>query len=495
MPGTPDARRQLFILLWDLAGRIKIDLGVSDEAFPDDQAFLDVWRMVHEMHAGSTQAPSPKFRLARSQFEHLVSAEVGGVMQLAAALATARLDGDRLDRVILTGRGALLPLVRRRLIAAFGAQSENQALRGGPDLGWHVGLVGRPDEYAKHAASIGACWAETVAQVPEQTNVAERLANGVTLLGIDVDNLFRTLRATFEVPGQSEGGSAAGDEIFSTGQQLRPLERGGEPVARSARWLQYTDPFQVQRRKIDRNLETEHSRPVSIGWAYFRIEDHLQRHPVEGFTLTPEQARQLFVQVETTANLDMTALVCCGDQPHISLPGGSASDDVHHRLTGESDAPQRSPLTAVPHDIVVNANVPGATSDGMAEPVFRAGAPFDRLLVVDEGADPIPAAVSSPLPAPDADGWRFSRRTVDETGGPVDRLLASFGPIEDADGLPAVAVLDHLGNLYVHPGEPPYRKATDLRDVFQTRGAVLRVPMTADDPDYVEADDPFTGLQ
>lgn len=498
--GKTEERRQLFRTLWDLAGATKIALGTEDTVTLQGNVVRELLRLVREIHqrANPSRPPGPPaeaaandqapFRLSRAIFEFLVSDEIRNVMHLAAGLATSRLATEPLDRVILTGRGALLPLVRTSLLSAFARQAQHAG-----HLRWSPSIVTPPDEYAKHAASIGACWAETVAQsVREQHNMIEQLTNGVTAMAVDVDNLFLTLRATFEVPGQAEGGAESATEIFTAGQELTPLTPGGEPVARSGRWLQYADPFAVQRRKIARELVTDHSRSSSINWASFRVEDYLHRHPIGDFTIPAEQLRELFIQVETTASLDMFALVCRGERPHIELPAESAPRNVHAALT--EDGP-REPLLAVPCEIVVNPNVGGSMNDPMVRPVFHAGAAFDRTLVHGDNRRSRGAAVSAALPSPEPGGWRFYARTTAEDGQRNDRLIATVPAMPGTGGVRVYAVLDEHGDLFVHAGEPPYRFVDDLRVVWENAGTVHRVPMTAADPDYNEDDDPFTGKQ
>jgi hypothetical protein len=483
-PGKAEEREQLFLRLWSLAEDTKKKLGTEDEVRVEERTIRELLRMVREMHSAEPKAPAgdPSVRLSRADFERLVGREVSEVMELPAALARAQLGGRLPDRVILTGRGALLPLVRRQLVAALAARDGDETLRQ-PEITTY------PDEYAKHAASIGACWAASTDR-RLQRNLHDRLASGVTWLTLDVDNLFRSLRGSFEAIGPPGSGPAGATPLFSAGEQLRPREPGGQPVARSTGWIQY-DGFRVHRRKVPgRHVPVRGT--STLHWASFGVRDHLQAHPVEGFDLEPDRERKLFVQVEVTAGLDMTALVCHGRDPQITLPPARSAVDLSERL-GETPGP---PFSMVPVAVMVDPNQGGSTQDTMDEPIFPPCGPFDVTLVVDPDAtEPTMARTSGPLPVPAPDGWRFYRRDIGSNGDKKDTWLATVEPPAGWETVACHAVLDEQGMLYVVAGELPYRPAKDLAEVFGTPGTVLRVPMTADEPDYNPVDDPFTGLQ
>lgn len=484
-PGKEADREQLFLRLWTLASETKKLLGTQDEVILDPVTVRNLLRSVREMHGGAVSEPPdlPTLRLSRTDFERLVGEEVANVMELAAALARVQLEGDLPDRVILTGRGALLPLVGRELKDAL-------ARREGDELVRQPEIMSYPDGYAKHAASIGACWAASTDR-RSQENLHERLERGVTWLTLDVDNLFRSLRGSFEVIGPPGSGPEGAIPLFDAGDALRPPRPGDEPMARSKGWIQY-DGFRVHRRKVPGRYVPLRGRST-LHWASFGVRDYLQAHPIPGFTLRAGQELELFIQVEVTASLDMTALVCHGQNPHFVLSEArSASKDLFPAL-GETT----HPLEDIPITILADPDQGGTTQDMMDEPVFAAGDPFDVVLLADAAGNEVRRAriSSRPLSPPQGTTWQFCRRDIDPTGAKVDVRLDTVAPPAGSDPTACWAILDEYGYLYVVEGEPTYRRADNLAQVFETPGVVLRAPMTSEEPDYDPNDDPFTGLQ
>ncbi|GAA3865098.1 hypothetical protein GCM10022243_34160 [Saccharothrix violaceirubra] len=453
-PGTAAEREQLFGLLWTMAERVKKDLGTAESVAVDEIPLRTVFDAVCEMHSSSADGPleAPRFLLRQRDFTRLVAPEVRQSLEPAADLVAARLAGDTLHQVVLTGRGSLLPLVRSELVRAL-ADRRTGTEPVPPILGYG-------DEYAKHAASIGACWAATVDR-RGQEHVLKRLAEGVTWLTVEVDNLLRSMRAAFVVP-PNMAGSMAAIPLFGMDSELLPTEAGGEPVVRSD-WVQYQNPFRVDRVKgVER----------SVQWTNLRLQEYYRR------VLHRAEEDDLFVQVEAAASLEMWALVCRGGVPDIELP-------VHR----ESIPFLTAPFDAVPVDVLADPAIGGFLDDSRTEPVFRRDEPLDQVIVV--GGERLRGRVGGPLDAPQAHGWRFYR----SDGAGTDSHPVTVAAPPCAPGLRHYAVLDERGVLHVVAGPPPYRRADDLDAVLDSPGSVLRLVMTSAEPDYRAEDDPFTGAQ
>lgn len=479
-------REELFTKLWRIAEAAKRDLGAEPVVTIDEVDLRGLRDDVLDMHRQTADGDVPRVELRQEDFVRLVREPVGHVMDLAADLARVRLADlprrrglpeQALHKVVLTGRGSLLPLVRTELVRALDSRfggKDGEVRRVPP-------VVGYGDDFAKHAASIGACWAATVDR-RRQEDVLPRLAEGVTWLTVDVDNLFRSMRAAFVVPGPLGSGPAAATPLFGMDAELRMTASHPEPVVRSE-WLPYQNPVLVDRVQGDE---------TTVNWAHLRLQEYLQENPAPGFELTREREEQLFVQVEAAASLDVWAWLCSGRSPLVDLGSGATSRDLRPRL-GEPAGEGAYP--SVPATVEVDRAIGGFLDDGATdEPVFRAGDPFDR--VVEVRGERRRARVSEPLPVPHGGSWTFGCHAAGADAHPAttqepDILLAPpIGP-----GLRHHAVLDDHGELHVVAGEPAYRRAADLAELFEKEGTALRVPMTSGEPDYDPLDDPFTGLQ
>ncbi|MGE3659890.1 MAG: hypothetical protein AB7G09_01125 [Pseudonocardia sp.] len=482
--GTPAQREQLFGKLWALAETAKRDLGTKAVVGIDEVRLRELRDDVLDLHGQATAAAVPAFALRQEDFVRLVADEVGHVMDFAADLARVRLSDlprrrglpeQALHKVVLTGRGSLLPLVRSELVRALDSRFGGT----GGEVRRVPPVVGYGDEFAKHAASIGACWAATV-DTRAQRDVRAQLAEGATWLTVDVDNLFRSMRAAFVVRAPGGVGSAGATRLFGMDAELTMTETHPEPVVRSD-WVPYQNPFLVDRVQGDE---------TTVEWAHLRLKEYLAVHPVEGFELRPEQEARLYVQVEAAASLDVWAWLCCGATPMIDLGPSPTSGDLRARL---GDPPEGGRYDRVPATVEVDRAIDGFLDDGgTGEPLFRAGDAFDRS--VDVNGERRRARVSGPLPAPRESGWAFSCQAPDQdpsTTRPPDVVAAPSISV----GRRHHAVLDDRGVLHVVAGEPGYRIARDLREVFGDEGTALRIPMTSGEPDYSPADDPFTGHQ
>ena len=114
-------------------------------------------------------------------------------------------------------------------------------------------------------------------------------------LTVDVDNLFRSMRAAFVVRAPGGVGSAGATRLFGMDAELSLTDTHPEPVVRSD-WVPYQNPFLVDRVQ---------GKDTTVEWAHLRLEEYLAVHPVAGFELRPEQEDRLYVQVEAAASLDV----------------------------------------------------------------------------------------------------------------------------------------------------------------------------------------------
>lgn len=492
-PGEEAEPRQTFYLLWDEAERAKLQLGRGSE-YQLQEANLKLI-MSRIPTVGQPVPTVPSTALLPADFEGLVRPDLTDVMRLTADLVRDQLTGDngrRLDRVIFTGRSSRMSLIREVLVTVFSERTGE----GTPLIEWDPSAVWIEDSYAKHATSIGACWAESIRRGSQRNpdNLHERLKDGTVWLQIDVENLFFFLRGTFELGGPAEPGALAAQKLFRTGTPFADLYGDGALLVRNEEWIELTESFIIHR--------SEGTRPH---WCNFQVEAYLQKAPEPGFT--PNEAiwpRQMYAQVEVTPDLDMYILLCRGKDPHYVVPADGC--DVLGKLSGRQDTDGGVRLTELPASIVVDPGIPGAmVSAGRLEPVFAAGPAeeiFTATFVAGEGPDEATfrGAISGRLPAPGPEGWKFYLHRE----GSEDTLLAVIDHDQAhlPDGLLSrggqrqvffTATLDERGQLCVHRGQPRFRAASTLSAVEQTPGAVFRTRMSSMDPTYLKDNDAFSG--
>ncbi|GII65848.1 hypothetical protein Skr01_59330 [Sphaerisporangium krabiense] len=478
--------RQVFDLLWDLAERAKITLGAEKSYLLPQEEVDQIMSALG--YSGDPGGPGEELR--HEDFATLIRPVLADIMRLAADLVRGQLTergGAALDRVIFTGRSSRMNLVREELITAFSERRPDE--RG--QIDWDPSSVWIEDEYAKHAASIGSCWAESLRQEvhPDPKEVEDHLRRGAVWLQVDVENLFFFLRGTFTAGGQTGSGSAGTTPLFSSGDRLPQLGGDGQLIIRNDRWIGLTESFQVYRQKST-------SEPVY--WTFFRVADYLQANPEPGFAYDEDVWRtDIRAMVEADTDMDMHVLLCRGPAPHYA---------VGHDRHGVLDAPPGERHLGTPASIVVNPGIPGSMTDGVGEPVFDLS-DLDTLLtatfVTESGEDAETfRGVFAELPPPAPYGWRFYLRPhgagTQDAG--ADTLVATVSPSQvtgrDVPGVaPRFTVsLDERGDLRVHRGDPPFRAASGLREVERVPGTVFRAHMFSGDLDYREAYDPFAGV-
>ncbi|MEV6985476.1 hypothetical protein AB0M95_30030 [Sphaerisporangium sp. NPDC051017] len=481
--------RQVFDLLWDLAETAKIALG-GERPYP--LPLEDVDQIMSAL--GYVATGDPEEELQHEDFAALIRPVLADIMRLAADLVRGQLTERHdaaLDRVIFTGRSSRMNLVREELITAFSERQPDERRQ----IKWDPSSVWIEDEYAKHAASIGSCWAESLRQEihPDPREVEDHLRRGAVWLQIDVENLFFFLRGTFTAGGQTGSGSAGTTHLFASGDRLPLLGGDGQLIIRNDRWIGLTESFQVYRQKST-------SEPVY--WTFFRVADYLQANPEPGFSYSEEVWRtEIRAMIEADTDMDMHVLLCRGDAPHYAVGSGR-----HASL----DMPSEHGFLGTPASIVVNPGIPGSMTDGVGRPLFDLGDAdglFTSSFVTESGPDAtVFRGVFTELPPPAPYGWRFYLRPhaaapMDGAPDPSGDTLIATVSLDQVTGrdVPGVSPrftvsLDERGHLRVHRGDPPFRTASGLREVENVPGTVYRAHMFSGDLDYREAYDPFAGV-
>ena len=416
----------------------------------------------------------------------------------------------RLDRVVLTGRGSRLPTVREQLVEALG-----QVARRGQDGGrveWDPGSLSQEVEFAKHATSIGAAWAESINEATPPEADERQLSAGAVLLTFDVGQLLSFMRGTFLTDAAVEAGQVAGQRLFGTGTPFR-LE-GGELVLRSSGWLRMPPMVTIRRQR---------RAGQSVAWAGFTLDDYRQDSGDSYDRDLDVLQRQLYFQVEATPELNLRILLCKAPSPHYVRSGGG--EDVSDHTAGWF-APPGPPAGApaeVPADaqIVVNPGIPGATTgtayfvafsrssiaSGTADTFVPAEAAAGQDTGGEARPEPLRGVISAPLPPPGPDGWLFYLRDPAQPEAPMRQIARLAPPDAGAGPHPArrlreragtsplyTAVLDESGRLTVYPGHPPFRMASRLAELDAVPGSVLAAAMPSAQADYHSPDDPFSGL-
>lgn len=500
------ANEQAFWLMWRLAERAKLTLGDPLAAEPMfELTSLDIRQITNAVGAatGNTvQLPDLRLELGVSPFEQLVSQPLQEIMQLATELVLDRFSAkssEKLDRIILTGKTSALAQVRQTLNTHFGYREGSDRLR------WKNTDVRIERDFSKLATSIGACWAESIRQFAfDPPGAIPRLLDGQTVLYIDVENLFFNLPCTF-ARRQQEGYTS----LISVGRELFQLDTEMTGKVRSD-WEQLTRIFTVYRMiKPQRG----------VSWGNFNFELHAKSLQ-DGFVPTPSVwPDKINVQLEATQDLDLWLHLCQGPRHYVvdgtplnvldALKDLARNTDTAELLPSVSPADQQMPA-ALPCDIMVNSLIAGSAERG-GDVVFAASthdtqephsSSFDLVFFDrdDPREKPTKGTISGDLPKPpntsrgagEQSGWTFHLRLPDGSSKRIGELpRPTLGPGD----FPTYyrATLDARGQLRVHAGELPYRRAGSLREVELEPGRVYTLPVQPGDPDHDKARDPFSG--
>jgi hypothetical protein len=492
----PDCEPAAFENLWYLAETVKKELG---------KAGVDTWRIEHWQLADVVNTipvpvadrsctpdllPPQGLELSSADLRKLAYPVLAQAVNLAGWITRQSLKDEPLDRVMLTGKSSKMPQMREVVVANLGAGADDTEAA----LSWNAAAVTVEAEYAKTAASIGACWAQSLRNRSMSQKAAQPdMSRGRTQIMIDIDNLTHTLPCSFRLQLQE----ADDRELLRAGTRLTEIDSGGTVGVRTEKWEEIIREFQVNR------PQDEHQ---SIQWGVFHFERHANR---DGFTPSDvwypgrdgNPPARVKVQLEVTQDLVPHLHIVQG-RPHYLVPIG-APLDLRKELGPESLDEAKRELRKLPAEIWVTGLSDRAHPDGeelLLFPRWEPGLEEDPREWFTEffRDNPDPnlkeriGRVSAPLPPPEPNGqYQISLRWPD---GQVKKFpLLVRGP----RGATAryVATLDQHGGLTIHRGNPPYWRAESpsLVSVQDHPGMVFRVKMDDGVPNFKESWNPFTG--
>lgn len=488
--GRPEVRPQAFEQLWSLAEEIKIALGAAGAApftvSRDDLAGIlltgdQTKTLIDLLPAnGITLASADLLKLARPVLTQAV--------QLASWLVRNTLAKDEaLDRVMLAGRSSIMPLMRQVVMEQLAAADEKH----GAALNWNPLGVTVEAEYAKQAASIGACWAQSVRnRAVGLDDAKDDLVRGRTQIMIDVDNLTHTLPCAFRLQRLGRDGG----RLLKAGIRLTEIDETGTIGVRS-KWKGLTLDFQVNRPLRE---------GMSIQWGVFHYDRLAARDkftPSDIWRVNPDalDSSRVKAQLEVDQTLAPYLQICQGKPQYVTIGKPAVYLNKHFPDAWEES---RNRLTQVPAAVWVSGLATKQHPHGEEMELFPAWLPEpdDDLTTYfpaffrdsnDPHLDPRPGRVSDPLPRPRENGeYVFYLRWPDGRTEYLhaERIRGQRGPTSRF-----VATLDVRGQLTVHRGNPSYWQATSLEAVQEYPGAVFRVPMEPGVPAIKDSWDPFNG--
>ncbi|BCJ39767.1 hypothetical protein GCM10010168_77770 [Actinoplanes ianthinogenes] len=453
------AREKAFTTLWELAEAAKIGIGPHRAyGFPADKV-QDIARAVVPAPAGLPPGiGSDLDPLTYEDFETVCRPMLEEISRLAAALARTRLTGgERLDRVILTGKASQLGLA---------SEVVSRELRTGQ------GPQGRPVQvvvertYAKNAASMGAAWAASMSSYDVAEPDEELLRQGATSVSIEVDNLLLDLPCTLSMRGSSDQNRA----LLKVGTPFQELPGG--------RLRAYATIGLLPNRLVILR-EVDGGQPLP--WGMFRWSDLNVRLAEEsGLRLDPQiWPRQIRCGIEADGGLDVSLLLWRGERPV-------------YRVDRTSMA-VRIPLAdgAVPDlDRLADRILVAGASAAPARPALRGDPAPTRERFADEEGAVRPALLGhAPLPPPDEDGrWAFLLHDEQGRQQLLGRLAATPGPL-----VPHLVSVDEEGAIRVHAGDPPLWTGDSPIDIEHRPGMVYRHPLGTPRSENDDHDNPFDG--
>ncbi|MGC4806430.1 hypothetical protein [Micromonospora sp. DT233] len=478
--GLPDQRQRAFGDLWNLAERAKITIAPGRPFRLTADVVQDIVSF-----AGGVPAKLPPtvgsgpLELSYEDFAEVTEPMLVEVCRLAAGLARARLGpGERLDRVILTGKASQL---------ALAAEVAARELAAGDRRGEPPVRVVVERTYAKNAASMGAAWAASLGSLGAPVADEELLRQGATEVAIEVENMLLELPCALSVQGRAD--------------QHRVLLPAGTPLREQAdgRLRAFATIGPLGDRCIVRR-EVDGGQPVP--WGVFRWSE-LDSRPA-----ATQPARRLDRQVwprriragvEVDGGLNLDLLLWRGDRPYLRVDRAQPARRLPAELlgvgVGDVDGVGVGDVDGVGIDATVLADrlyVVGAATrrpqpalgaaDGSAGPT--------RETFVDERGEPRAGVLGGAvLPPPDDAGqWSLLFRADDDRHHRIGTLSAVPGT-----RAPHVLSLDADGAVRVHAGDPPLWTAEDPVEIEQRPGLVFRVRLGVPRVDVDDHDDPFDG--
>ncbi|EEP70264.1 hypothetical protein MCAG_00591 [Micromonospora sp. ATCC 39149] len=383
------------------------------------------------------------------------------VSRLAAGLARARLDsGDRLDRVILTGKASQLGLA---------AEVVGRELAAGNRRGEPPVRVVVERTYAKNAASMGAAWAASLESLGAPVADEDLLRQGATEVAVEVDNMLQALPCALSMQGRADQGRV----LLPAGTPLREQADGSLRA--------FTTIGQLGDRCIIRR-EVDGGQPVP--WGVFRWSELDSRLAESGANrrldrrLWPREIRA-GIEVDAAGNLDL--LLWRGERPYLRIDRAEPAPRLPAELLGDvADA------TALADRFYV------AGARETPRPALRAAgaAPAPRETFVDEHGEAragVLGTVALP-PAADDGRWGLLYRADDGREHLVGTLSAVPGT-----RAPHRVSLDAAGVVRVHAGDPPRWTTGDPLDLETRPGVVFRVRLGVPQVEADDHDNPFDG--
>jgi hypothetical protein len=481
--------------LWDLAEEVKVKLGAAG-ATTFRITRLDLEDIVNTIPVpivdrGRTPdlLPAEGLELSSADLHKLARPVLAKAVNLAGWVTRQSLKGESLDRVMLTGKSSLMPQMREVVVSDLAAGAEGSEA----PLSWNAASVTVEAEYAKTAASIGACWAQSFRnRTMSQEAAWPDMARGRTQIMIDIDNLTHTLPCSFRL--QLQGANDI--ELLQAGTRLTELDGQGTVGVRTQGWTEIIPEFQVNR------PQDEHQ---SIQWGVFHFERQATRDnfkPTEAWYPSRDGTMRARVRAQLEVTQDLVPhLHICQGRPHYQVPI-EAPLTLRQALGEEYWDRTARGLRELPAEIWVTGRAdrryPGG-EERMLFPVWLPAPEDDPASWFTEFFRENPdtrltarlGRVSDPLPPPEPNGqYRLSLRWPDGQVRELPSLL-----VRGSRGATAryVATLDQSGGLSIHRGNPPYWRAPSLESVQDHPGMVFRKKMDDGVPNFKESWNPFTG--
>ncbi|MGH3810945.1 MAG: hypothetical protein ACRDUV_00625 [Pseudonocardiaceae bacterium] len=476
-----------FWLLWPHAEEAKKVLGRGRPyVMPTTAAKIFVEKVVDD--ATADLIPDEGVTLQPQSFTQLTRPAVAMAIDFAAHLVKSRLaklPDARLDRVMLSGKTSLMPLVKEEAASWL---TDLVAER--PD-GWRsraVPTVEVDERYAKEAAALGACWAQSVVQHGAPRPDVAEVAAGRTVVSISVDNLFTALPSNFY--------RNIGDGRFivlEIGTSFTELDGMGSLGVRAKDWVPLPRTYELQR---------ELGPKMMIRWGHFTFVDHAQgfsyNHAVWGGDQGIVPTMMALLEVDQAC---MPKLYLCNNgQPHFVARSRSLNllsalrRHSHRQYVDEAEGR----LIDLP-TLVVRTGRGGGNDPIQEETVLSswdtAKAELAFPLFVHASDDPDSSAVPGViLPLPPAShqhgGYTFVAVLPDRTEIDLGELPVpgKWGPRARYS-----VTLTVDGQLRVHRGELPFLTATSMAEVEKREGTVLTVRMEEDHTPLNPSWRPFNG--
>jgi hypothetical protein len=489
--GRTDVKPQAFEHLWGLAEQIKVTLGAAGaKPFEVTRVNLEEILAIGAKTRDLVELlPAQGIKLESKDLQKLARPVLAQAVQLASWLVRNTLtESEALDRVMLAGRSSMMPLMRQVVVEELAAEDEDSQA----SLNWNPAAVTVEAEYAKQAASIGACWAQSFRD--RSVGLADAipdLIRGRTQIMIDVDNLTHTLPCAFRLQRQG----ADDLELLTAGIRLTEIDSEGTIGVRSI-WRGLMANFQINR-PLNQN--------TSIQWGVFHYQRRAAREgftPSDIWTLSSDAvvAAKVRAQLEVSQTL-VPYLHLCQGTPHYvfrATPTIDLAQVLGQKYWHESERR----LTEIPAAVWVSGLADREHPGGVEQELFKVWLPgpeddptqyFPEFFrdSDDPNLPPRPGRISAPLPLPRANGeYRFFLRWPD---GRVDPLTVERPPGPRGPTSRFVATLDTRGWLRIHRGNPPYWSVDTLEAVQNRPGAVFRVEMDPGVPNLKDSWDPFNG--